>query len=197
MNDPVNLLLHSYARAQASGDPNAKFCTLVTLDESGFPVSRTVTVRELSPEGVSIYINGRSPKVDQLKNNPNYELLFFWPSILRQFRLRGGYEIYSSEQQRQNWREKPYAGKLYDLFQSCEQQQSSVLVSRKDYLEKAARLKLKFPETGILEMPDEQLNLRFKPDYIESWVASMEDGLHDRRRYRLTDQGWQCQVLVP
>ena len=196
MSDPVNFLLRSYAQAQDSGDPNAKFCALTTLDEGGFPVSRMVTVREMSPEGVSIYINGRSPKVDQLKNNPNYELLFFWPSMIRQFRLRGSYEIYFSEKQRQSWGDKPYAGKLYDLFQSCEQQ-SSVLASRQDYLEKAARLKLKFPEAENLEMPDEQLNLRFKPNYIESWVASMEDGLHDRRRYRLTDKGWQCQVLVP
>jgi len=197
MDNPVKLLLHCFQQAQASKDPNAKFCALITLDEDGSPVSRTVTIREMSLDGVVIYINRQSPKIDQLRKNSNYELLFFWPSSIRQFRVRGSYEIYVSDKQLQSWCAKPYAGKLYDLFQSCEQRQSSALPSRQEYLEKAAQLKLKFPEGEELQMPAEQLSICFKPDYIESWFASMSDGLHDRRLYRLTEKEWRCQVLVP
>jgi len=197
MDDPVKLLLQSFQQAQASGDSNAKFCVLTTVDEGGLPVSRTVTIREIGPDGVVIYVNEQSPKVDHLRKNRNYELLFFWPSSIRQFRIRGNYEIYASDKQLQSWRDKPYVGKLYDLFQSGEQRQSSTLSSRQEYLEKIAQLKQAFPEGEDLQMPAEQLSLRFKPDYIETWFASMSDGLHDRRLYRLTGKGWRCQVLVP
>lgn len=197
VDDPVRLLIHSFQQARDSGDANAKFCALTTLDEDGLPVSRTVTIREMNLDGVVIYINGQSPKIDQLRVNPSYELLFFWPSSIRQFRVRGRYEIFASDKQLQSWRNKPYAGKLYDLFHSCEQRQSSMLSSRQEYLEKAAQLKQKFPECEELQMPAEQLSICFKPDYIESWLASMTDGLHDRRLYRLTEKGWRCQVLVP
>ena len=197
MEDPVKLMLHCFQQAQASEDANAKFCALTTLDEEGLPVSRTVTIREMSLDGVVIYINGQSPKIDQLRKNPNYELLFFWSSSTRQFRVRGSYEIFASDKQLQSWRAKPYAGKLYDLFQSCQQRQSSTLFSRQTYLEKAAQLKQRFPEGEDIQMPAEQLSICFKPDYIESWFASMSDGLHDRRLYRWIEGKWQCQVLVP
>jgi len=197
MNDPVKLLLRSFAQARDAGDPDAQYCALITLDQHGFPVSRTLTVREISSEGIVVYINAHSPKVDQLRSNPNYELLFFWPSLLRQFRVRGGYQIFSSETQQRNWDSKPYAGKLYDIFQFTEQPQSSGLSSRSDYLRKAEQLRRRFPEDGALEMPPEQVSIRFTPEYIETWFASMEDRLHDRQLYRITPQGWRNQVLVP
>lgn len=197
MNDPVALLLQSFAQARDTGDPNAQYCALTTLDQQGFPVSRTVTVRGMSIDGIVVYINAHSPKIDQLRANPNYELLFFWPSLIRQFRVRGGYQIYSSETQQLDWDRKPYAGKLYDFFQSCEQQQSSVLPSRTVYLQMAEKLTRRFSEADGLEMPSEQMSIRFTPDYIESWFASMEDRLHDRRLFRLTEQGWRHLVLVP
>jgi pyridoxamine 5'-phosphate oxidase len=197
VEDPIELLIQSFNQACTAGDPNARYCTLTTLDEDDHPVSRTVTVRQMNPEGIVIYINSRSPKVDQLKNNPKYELLFLWPSLIRQFRVRGEYQIFQSAAQKRSWVGKPYAGKLYDLFQSFEHHQSAALPSREAYLIRAERCKQQFPENDAFEMPAEQVSLRLIPRYIESWVASMEDRLHDRRRYRLTDRGWQCQVLVP
>jgi pyridoxine/pyridoxamine 5'-phosphate oxidase len=197
MDDPVELLIQSFHQARTAGDANAQYCALTTLDEDGYPVSRTVTVRQMNPEGIVIYINGQSPKVVQLKNNPKYELMFFWPSLIRQFRVRGAYEIFQSETQQRSWDGKPYAGKLYDLFHSFAHRQSAVLASRQAYLLKAEQLKQKFPQHGDMEMPVEQVSLRFIPLYIESWSASMRDRMHDRRLYRLTDDGWQCQVLVP
>ena len=197
MDDPVRLLLDSFLQAHENNDPNAKFCCLTTLDEDGSPVSRTVTVREISAEGIVVYINGQSPKIEQLRKNPNYELLFFWSSSLRQFRVRGSYKIYASDKQLQSWCAKPYSGKLYDLFQTCEQRQSSTLISRQEYLEKATQLKKKFPQDEELQMPAEQQSICFTPDYIETWFGSMDDGLHDRRLYRLKTNEWHCQVLVP
>ncbi|NNJ94667.1 MAG: hypothetical protein HKP57_07975 [Halobacteria archaeon] len=197
MDDPLELLIQSFHQARIAGDANAQYCALTTLDEDGCPVSRMVTVRQMDPEGIVIYINGQSPKVDHLKNRPNYELLFFWPALIRQFRVRGTYEIFHSETQKQSWAGKPYAGKLYDLFQSFEHRQSAELPSREAYLLRAEQLKQKYPQNEDLQMPAEQVSLRFTPIYIESWMASMQDRLHDRRLYRLTDAGWQCQVLVP
>lgn len=195
--DPTELLLQSFVLASRDSDPNARYCTLTTIDEAGFPVSRTVTVREIDAQGIVIYINERSPKVEQLKNNPNFELLFFWPSLLRQFRVRGDYQIFPHANQRQSWQGKPYTGKLYDLFQSCEKPQSSILSSRGNYRQRMQRLKQRFAESDLLQMPAELVSLRFKPDYIESWIGSMQDGMHDRRLYQRTKKGWQCQLLVP
>ncbi len=196
-HNPVDLLTENFLAAHQAGDPNARFCSLSTLDEVGFPVSRIVTIREMNAEGIDIYINGNSPKVEQLKNNSNYELLFFWPSSLQQFRLRGSYKVFSNDKQKSSWADKPYAGKLYDLFQSFEQPQSSVIPSREYYHDKARELKQNYPADAEIEMPSEQLTLRFTADYIETWKASMDDGLHDRRLYKLIDSHWVSEILVP
>lgn len=198
MNDPIDILLDSFEQALAvEQHNNARYATLTTLDESGFPVSRTVTIREMTREGIAIYISEQSPKMTHLRLNSIYELLLFWPSLLRQFRLRGRYEVLSSESQREAWRKKTYAGKLYDLFQAFEQPQSSILPSREAYLARAEGLRARFPEQAELAMPEVAVTLRLIPDYVESWFASMEDGLHDRRLFRLMDGQWIHQVLVP
>ncbi len=198
MDNPIDMLIDSFQQAKAAGDTNGPFFAMTTLDESGFPMSRTVTVREISSAGIVIYINRVSPKIEQLKLNPAYELLFFWPSQLRQFRVRGSYEIFENEDQRCSWEQKPYAGKLYDLFQIEGLSQSSELPSREAYLETAAEIRARFPEESSLEMPHELVCLGFQPDYVESWYGDMKDRLHDRRLFRLQSDGdWSEQVLVP
>ena len=197
MNDPIDLLLDSFESALGAEEGNARYATLTTVDETGCPVSRTVTIRDMTREGISIYVNGQSPKMMHLRLNAIYELLLFWPSSLRQFRVRGRYKVLSSEHQRSAWRQKPYAGKLYDLFQVYEQPQSSILPSRDAYLSKAEALRQRFPEQADLPMPEDAVTLQIMPDYIESWLPSMEDRLHDRRLYRLAGGQWTCQVLVP
>ena len=198
MDDPCRMLLESYRQAQTLGDSNSRFFSMTTLDESGCPVCRIVTLREITMEGILIYINRESPKIEQLKRNPVYELLFFWPSLLRQFRVRGRYEIRVDAGQGRNWQTKSYAGKLYDLFHVHGVKQSSILPSRDFYLQKAAEVKSRFPAESDLEMPAENSCILFIPNLIESWYGSMEDHLHDRRLFhRLKDGAWTEQVLVP
>ncbi len=198
MDDPRQMLIDSYAQAQATGDAYSHFFNMTTVDEVGCPVTRTLTLREITMDGIVVYINRESPKIEQLKFHPVYELLFFWPSLLRQFRVRGRYEIFENEAQRLSWKAKSYQGKLYDLFHVHGLAQSSRLLSRDAYLQKAAEVRVRFPVESKLEMPSENACIQFIPDYIESWYGSMEDHLHDRRLFRRQKDGpWSEQVLVP
>lgn len=198
MDDPRQMLIDSFIQAEASGDAYSRFFSMSTVDEMGCPVTRTLTLREITLDGIVVYINRESPKIEQLKLNPVYELLLFWPSLLRQFRVRGRYEIFEDETQRLSWNAKPYPGKLYDLFHVHGLMQSSRLASRDGYLQKAAEVRDRFHEAGGLQMPSENACIRFIPDYIESWYGSMEDHLHDRRLFRRQADGeWSEQVLVP
>ena len=66
--------------------------TLSTVDGKGHPDARIVLLRDVDREGTGFlfYTNYCSAKGRQLTANPAAALTFFWPSLERQLRVRGG-----------------------------------------------------------------------------------------------------------
>lgn len=76
----------------------SRYGQLATVDAEGFPCCRTVKIRGLLADcGVVIGADARSPKVDELKRNPNAELCWYFPISHEQFRLRGTVSIIGAD----------------------------------------------------------------------------------------------------
>ena len=62
--------------AADSSNP-ARVLTLATVDASGQPQARSVILREAKPWALTVYSDRRSPKVEQLKQQPQAQLLLW------------------------------------------------------------------------------------------------------------------------
>ena len=197
MNSPVDELINSYQLANSERDPAAKFCCLITIDQHNHPASRMLTVRTVSEQGITLYVDAHSPKIAQLQQNPRFELLFFWPTLMRQFKIRGHHQLINSPEQAQEWTNKPYPGRVVDLYHTKVRRQSSPIESRETLRREALELKQQHPEPQLNEIPEGLITLKIKPNRIKVWVNDQQDRLHDRREYHLIDGCWRKQVLVP
>lgn len=78
----------SEAEAQKIKDPNAMILSTVDI-VTKVPSSRTVLFKGFYEDGWVFYTNYNSQKSQEITQNPNVSLLFFWPNLERQVRIVG------------------------------------------------------------------------------------------------------------
>lgn len=192
MQGPLELLQAHYRQALEEGEQAARYCTVATV-ECGQARSRTVVLRDIGPLGPLIFINDSSPKWPGLSAGGS-EVLLFWPTLMRQYRLRGQWQVLEEEEMRAHWQRKPETAKLLDhVYQHLPQ--SSVLASREQLQQELASLREDFAGQPIPYASNAR-GAVLVVDYIEDWCAAA-DGLHERCCYTRQDGVWQKQYLVP
>lgn len=194
-DNPLLALGEHYQQAIAAGDPSAKTCTLATVDKEQVSL-RTLVLRELAERGPVIFVNDSSPKWRALMAGGHSELLLFWPSQMRQYRLRGQWQLLHEEEMRQHWQHKPDGSKCLDHFYAQYQPQSSELSSDEDLPAAIAALRRAQPATEEIPFSPNARGLALHIDWLEHWAAR-PDGLHERHCYWQQQGQWHCQRLVP
>src|SRR3990167_3767642 len=96
--------------ASVEHDPTAM--VLSTVDEEGFADSRVLLLKGIEHGGFIFYTNYESTKALQLKNNPHAAMNFYWPSLVRQVRIRGGVKRVSRAQSEAYFGSRPKASQL-------------------------------------------------------------------------------------
>jgi pyridoxine/pyridoxamine 5'-phosphate oxidase len=129
-------------------------------------------------------------------DNSNAEVLFFYPTLMSQFRLRGPLTLLSAQELEAHWQHKPYEAKLLDHFYTELHSQSASIAGRKVLDEGIADLKLRYPNPSGVPFIEDALGLVVTANYLEIWQAS-DSGIHDRRLYTRSESEWQEAVLVP
>lgn len=196
MSDPIALFKENWEIAKNKRDASAPYCTLATADNAGQVSMRTLVLRDVTTEGLVVYVNRTSTKWPLLTSGGSLELLVFWPSLMRQYRIRGTYTELSGEVMRSHWAHKPYESKLLDHFYA-EHPQSSVVESR-DVLTKGLDvLKEHYPHSDDVPYIENATGIIIAPNSIESWCVSRDNHIHQRILYNLTRQGWIGEILVP
>lgn len=192
---PLQALREHYQQAMTEGDAAAKTCTLATV-ENGELSLRTLVLRELAERGPVIFINDSSPKWRALMTGGHSELLLFWSSQMRQYRLRGAWQLLEEDEMRRHWQHKPDGSKWLDHYYAQCQPQSSELADEGDLAAGIDDLRRAHTADDIPFSPNAR-GLRLQVDWLEHWSAS-PDGLHRRYRYQRDRAGqWRHQCLVP
>jgi pyridoxamine 5'-phosphate oxidase len=169
-------------------EPNAM--TLATSSNGGKPSARVVLLKKYDSCGFVFFTNYESEKAEQLSENPQASLLFYWDKLARQVRINGICEKVSEIESDDYFQTRPYTSRLG----AWASQQSRSLTSRFTLMRKVAALMMKYPKN--VPLPPYWGGYRLIPDYFEFWQGR-ESRLHDRIAYSLENGDWKIRRLYP
>ena len=182
--NPVEQFNHWLQDAVDAGAIDATSMTLATSGADGRPTARVVLLKHVDDHGFCWYTDSRSQKGQQIAENPNASLLFYWREFNRQVRIVGQAHTLSAEDAETYFRSRP-AGSRFSAASSL---QSSEVESR-DVLEKrVAELQAQYPD-GDVPRPDAWIGYRLIPEEFEFWQGKV-DRLHDRIIYQRNSDNW-------
>ena len=194
--DPIDEIIAEREKAQEKGDLNANVCFLATVSEEGGGTVRALSLRDIDERGFGVLVNGLSVKWAELQSGRGFEMLIYWPTVSRQYRIRGRLTPMDEEDRRRYWDRKTHGSKLLEHYYPTFEPQTTVVPSRERLVAGIEELEKRYPDESNVPLPDSLIGLYLAPDQIETWHSG-EGRLHDRHRYTRTADGWKDEVLVP
>ena len=190
--NPINLFRTWFDEAIASGSRLPDAMTLATATKGGKPSARMVLLKQVDDQGFVFYTNYRSSKANELEENPQAALVFYWTHLDRQVRVEGSVTRVSSAESDEYFKTRPRESQIG----AAASPQSEVIESR-EVLEKSFReLDGRYRDRPV-DRPEHWGGYRLKPNRIEFW-QNRTGRLHDRILYeRQGDGSWAIKRLAP
>ena len=170
-------------------DPTAM--ALATSDKKGIPSIRVVLLKGFDEHGFAFFTNYESHKGNDLINNPNASILFFWKELERQIRISGTIEKTSSKESEEYFHSRPIESQLG----AWASRQSSIIADRKYLENEFHNLSIMYQDKQI-PLPPFWGGFRLIPNNFEFWQGR-ENRLHDRISYRINNKNWEIVRLSP
>lgn len=169
-------------------EPNAM--SLATSDRDGNVTNRIVLLKQVEEETISFFTNYESEKGRQLSENPRASVVFNWPYLGRQVRIRGTVSRTTRAISESYFHSRPRGSQIG----ASASLQSSVVSSRKELDERQTALQEQHHDQEI-PLPDNWGGYNITPSQIEFWQGRL-DRMHDRILYK-DDHGWKSMRLSP
>ena len=166
--------------------------TLATASLAGIPSARIVLLKSLTEEGFVFFTNYNSKKGNELHENPNAGLVFFWKELERQVRISGKVKKISAGESDTYFQSRPMGSRIG----AWASPQSKVIASRAVIEKNIAAAEEKFA-SGVIDRPSHWGGYIVLPTVIEFWQGR-PNRLHDRLQYTLQEEGnWKIERLAP
>ena len=170
---------------------DANAMSLATANRNMEPSVRIVLLKQFDEHGFCWYTDSRSQKGQELADNPNAALLFFWREQNRQVRISGRVERLSSQNADDYFYSRPEGSR----FSAAASRQTSVIDDRTVLQDNIRALRAKHPD-GDVPRPDAWIGYRLQPGIFEFWQGKV-NRLHDRLRYTREGGQWSIRRLSP
>jgi pyridoxamine 5'-phosphate oxidase len=167
-------------------------CYLATVDKNNKPSARIIYLREFSDNEFYFYTNYDSRKGQQIAENPNVCLTFFWPELERQIRIEGVISKKAeAEKSDAYFNARPQDSKIG----AWSSPQSKVLKNREELNTFIENNKTKYKDQEI-PRPEFWGGYIIKANYYEFWQGR-KNRLHDRIAFTLENSNWKIERLAP
>jgi pyridoxamine 5'-phosphate oxidase len=171
-------------------EPNAM--TLATATPDGKPSARMVLLKDFDARGFVFFTNYNSQKGQELAENPQAAIVFWWAELERQVRISGHVEKVSENESDKYFYSRPFNSRLGAWVSN----QSDIISSREILEQSMEELQKKYQNQDV-KRPPHWGGLRVIPMEIEFWQGR-PSRLHDRLRYTCTDNNtWKIERLSP
>jgi len=189
--NPFKQMASWLEQAQQAELKDATAMTLATAGSDGMPDARIVLLKQFDEDGFYWYTSYKSPKGQQLAENGQACLLFYWREFDRQVRIQGNVEKLSITKAEEYFHSRP----LDSQFSAAASEQSQAIDSRATLEAKVDALQN--INANSVARPEDWGGYRLIPSTIEFWQGR-ENRLHDRFRYTLSDtKNWLITRLQP
>jgi len=191
LDDPIAQFGKWFEEALAAqvNEPNAM--SVATVGADGRPSSRIVLIKQYDPRGFTWYTNYESQKGQQLRDNPQAALLFFWSELERQVRIEGRVELTAPEESDKYFYSRPLKSQVAAVASKQSAPIGSRVAMEANY-EAVAAASGEHPKR-----PDYWGGYRLVPERIEFWQGR-QSRFHDRIVYvRQADGRWTRGRIQP
>lgn len=190
-DDPIQFFQTWFeiAKTEKVLEPNAMH--LATVDGSGKPSGRVVLLKGIEQGKFLFFTNYESQKANDLIQNNQVALTFFWGELERQVRIEGKATKVSRAESEEYFSKRPRISQLGALVSK----QSKVVPNRK-FLEDKMNALEKELEGKPIPTPDSWGGYAILPSKIEFWQGR-QGRLHDRVVFEKESSTWKKYRLSP
>lgn len=189
--DPVQQLIVWLKEAIDAQELDPTAMVLSTVDKNGYPDSRVVLLKEITPEGLIFFTNYQSKKGEHIEKNNHVAVAFLWSSLERQVRVKGKAEKIKEDDSEWYFQSRPVESQLG----AWASPQSQIIESRQVLSDSYAHYQQLFNNQEI-KKPPHWGGYIIRPEYFEFWQGR-SNRLHDRIEYCLSDRSWELHRLAP
>ncbi len=190
--NPFTQFKRWFDESQSAQLPEPNAMTLATTTPDGKPSARIVLLKNFDARGFVFYTNYTSQKGQELAENPQAALVFWWAELERQVRICGRVEKVSDAESDKYFYSRPLNSRLGAWTSN----QSQAIASREVLEERFKELQHEYADRDV-PRPPHWGGLRVIPTEIEFWQGR-PSRLHDRLCYsRDNNDNWKVKRLSP
>jgi pyridoxamine 5'-phosphate oxidase len=168
-------------------EPNAMIISTIKQNQ---PNSRVVLLKGLDAQGFTFYTNYNSAKGNEIAENENVSLLFFWKELERQVRIHGKAFQISEAESLAYFQSRPRSSQIG----AWASDQSEEIADRSSLEKRFQDIERQYPDA--IPKPPHWGGYKVKPHYFEFWQGRASR-LHDRLSYSLRVGEWIRSRLSP